>query len=420
MSAAPGARPGPGVGTIEIEGLAKRYRRDSSASTLLTAFLPRRRERKEHWALRDFDLTLGGGETVGILGHNGAGKTTLLRLLAGVTQPSEGRLRVAGRIAPLISVGVGFHQEMSGRENVFINGMLLGLTKRQVHEVYDSVVEFSELEDVLDTPVKFYSSGMMMRLGFSVAMHVSPEVLLVDEVLAVGDFAFQRKCFDRMRELQEGGTTIVLVSHSVHVVRILCPRAIVVDHGRKVFDGDSESAVAVYHELLSKPLQAHGAATATDQHVAEPVTLLERRLVDHLGNPPTELRHGDHYRLEYRVRFNEPTESPQVRFTVTSETGLPAYQSISAVNERYGSFAVGDEAQVVVDFVANMAGGSYTLTLEVLSLDARQVLAHDAAGLLAYRAPALGSSGLVELTATTLVDGVRISDHEPLTFGEAG
>lgn len=411
---------GPGVGTIDIEGLAKRYRRDTASSTLLSAIVPRRREHNEHWALRDFDLKLNGGETVGILGHNGAGKTTLLRLLAGVTQPSDGRLRVAGRIAPLISVGVGFHQEMSGRENVFINAMLLGLTKRQVHDVYDRVVEFSELEDVLDTPVKFYSSGMMMRLGFSVAMHVSPEVLLVDEVLAVGDFAFQRKCFDRMRQLQEGGTTIVLVSHSVHVVRVLCPRAIVVDHGRKVFDGDSESAVAMYHDLLSKPLPADGLAAGSAHHVAEPATLLERRLVDLAGNVPTELQHGDHYRLQYRVRFNEPTESPQVRFTVTSETGLPAYQSISAVNTRYNSYKAGDEAAVVVDFVANMAGGSYTLTLEVLSLDARQVLAHDAAGLLAYRAPALGSSGLVELTATTLVDGIRISDHESLTFGEAG
>src|SRR5438552_11298765 len=213
------------IPAIELRQVSKRYWKLEEQAMLLRSLLPiARPKRSEIYALRDIDLAMGQGETLGIIGRNGAGKTTLLRLMAGVTQPSQGVVRTVGRVAPLISVGVGFHQEMSGRENVYVNGMLLGLSARQVAQRFDEIVGFAELEDFIDTPVKFYSSGMFMRLGFSVVAHSDPNLLVVDEVLAVGDISFQSKCLERMRSLQREGTSIVLVSHFMGAIRTLCPR----------------------------------------------------------------------------------------------------------------------------------------------------------------------------------------------------
>ena len=191
---------------IDLQGVGKRYDLLRDDAMLLRAVLPfRRTERREHWAVRGVDLSIDPGETIGILGRNGAGKTTLLRMLAGVSRPTEGHATIRGRVAPLIGVGVGFHPEMTGRENVYVNGMLLGLSKAEVDARFDAIIDFAELTEFVDSPVKFYSSGMFMRLGFAVAVHTEPGIFLVDEVLAVGDIAFQLKCFERMRRLQAVG-----------------------------------------------------------------------------------------------------------------------------------------------------------------------------------------------------------------------
>src|SRR5207248_1102864 len=239
---------------IELREVSKRYWKLEERAMLLRSLLPfTRPKRSPIYALRDVDLTLGQGETLGIIGRNGAGKTTLLRLMAGVTQPSHGVVRTAGRVAPLISVGVGFHSEMSGRENIFVNGMLLGLSARQITKRFDDIVAFAELEDFIDTPVKFYSSGMFMRLGFSAAVHSDPNILVVDEVLAVGDMAFQSKCLERMRSLQQKGTSIVVVSHSMGTIRVLCPRVALMHKGRLVFDGEPDAAIGEYYKVLNTP-----------------------------------------------------------------------------------------------------------------------------------------------------------------------
>ena len=230
---------------IVVDSVGKRYTKLEEQAVLLRSILPFARPKKsDFWALRDVSFRVGEGETVGVLGRNGAGKTTLLRLLAGVTRPTEGHVTVRGPIAPLISVGVGFQREMSGRENVFLNGMLLGLTYEEVSERFDDIVAFAELHDFIDTPVKFYSSGMFMRLGFAVAIHIHPRTLLVDEVLAVGDGAFQAKCLRRMQELRDGGTTVVLVSHALHAIRHLCPRALLIIGGCLEYDGETPEALA--------------------------------------------------------------------------------------------------------------------------------------------------------------------------------
>ena len=186
------------------------------------------------------------GSTFGVIGRNGSGKSTALKLVAGITKPTSGTVTVRGRISALIELGAGFHPEISGRENVFINGIMLGLTKREIEKRFDEIVEFAELEDFIDEPVKTYSSGMYMRLGFSVAIHVDPEVLLVDEVLAVGDEAFTHKCLDKFADFKRRGKTVLLVTHSLNLVERLCDEAIWLDGGRKQADGDPKRVVDAY------------------------------------------------------------------------------------------------------------------------------------------------------------------------------
>src|SRR5207302_5234688 len=192
------------------------------------------------------------GECIGVIGRNGSGKSTLLQMVAGVTSPTEGTVRVRGRIAPLVSVGVGFHPELTGRENVYVNGTILGLTRAEIDRRFDSILDFSGIHAFIDTPVKFYSSGMFVRLGFAVAVEATPDVLLVDEVLAVGDVAFQLKCFRRMAEIREQGTTVVVVSHNLNAIRQLCDRALVLHDGTMRHDGDVDDGIGIYHSLLGE------------------------------------------------------------------------------------------------------------------------------------------------------------------------
>jgi ABC-type polysaccharide/polyol phosphate transport system ATPase subunit len=200
----------------------------------------------QFFALQNVSFSVDHGETVGIIGRNGSGKSTALKLIAGVTAPTSGEVYVVGRVSPLIELGAGFHPDLTGRENVHLNGSILGMSGREVEEEFDSIVDFAELGEFIDTPVKRYSSGMYGRLGFAVAVHSNPDLLLVDEVLAVGDAFFQEKCLVKMREFQARGTTIVLVSHSPQLVTEFCSRAIWIDHGRLMADGPSEEVVAEY------------------------------------------------------------------------------------------------------------------------------------------------------------------------------
>ena len=191
----------------------------------------------DFWALRDVSFEVETGETLALIGHNGSGKSTLLKVIAGILRPTQGLVRQRGRLAALLELGAGFHQELTGRENVYLNASFLGLSRRDTDRVYDEIVRFAELGEFMEMQVKFYSSGMLVRLGFAVAVHVDPEVLLIDEVLAVGDEAFQSRCLDRVRTFQREGRTIVLVTHALDQVRQLCDRAVMLDHGVVATDG---------------------------------------------------------------------------------------------------------------------------------------------------------------------------------------
>lgn len=409
---------------ILLDGVGKRYRKLEERSTLLGTLIPfRRPKRSDFWALRDVSLKVGAGETLGIIGRNGAGKTTLLRMLAGVSSPTVGRLCVTGRVAPLIGVGVGFHKEMSGRENVFVNGMLLGLTEAEVRRRFDDIVEFAELRDFIDVPVKFYSSGMFMRLGFAVAVHTDPQVLLVDEVLAVGDSAFQMKCLERMRTIQQSGTTIVMVSHSMHAIRLLCPRAVVMRHGQVAFEGETELAIARHHELLSEEATANGAAAFRDQHeqrVAGGATILEAAIVDEVGAPVHYVAPDARVRLRLRVRFDRAVDDPLFAFTVLAEDGSVAYGLQSPVSFAHRTYAAGEVADAELQFSAHLGGGSFRAGATVATSDGREVLAADPVGVLFYVEPRNWAYGTADLDGTVVVDGRPLSDDRVYRMGASG
>ena len=231
---------------IEIDGVTKEFtlRHRRSLKELAVAAV-----RKQDLgintfkALDDVAFDVHQGETVALLGFNGSGKSTLLKLISGVLRPDGGRVRTRGRVAGLIEVGAGFHPDLTGRENVFLNGAILGMTKKQIEDAYDSIVDFSEIPDFMDTEVKFYSSGMFLRLAFAVAVHSDPEVFLIDEILAVGDEPFQRKCLDEIRGLSDQGKTLVIVSHDLNMVSDLCERGVLLERGVKVADGPSKDVV---------------------------------------------------------------------------------------------------------------------------------------------------------------------------------
>jgi ABC-2 type transport system ATP-binding protein len=238
---------------IQIEGISKMFRLFRERPTSLKQRLLVSRSRSvDLWALRDVSFDIAQGSSMGLIGPNGSGKTTLLKCIAGILRPTAGTIRYRGRLAPLLELGAGFHPDLTGRENVYLNASFLGLSRRETDRVFDDIVAFAELEEFMDNQVKFYSSGMLVRLGFAVAVHVDPEVLLIDEVLAVGDESFQRRCLDRVRRFQSEGRTIVLVTHTLDVVRQVCDEAVMLEHGRVHAIGAPDDVVrTLRHRLLS-------------------------------------------------------------------------------------------------------------------------------------------------------------------------
>lgn len=256
------------MGGIEVRDLWKQYRRPhqrvSTLKEALVAFVRGQTGYQEFWALRSVSFTVSSGEAVGVVGPNGSGKSTLLACMARVLTPTRGTVRVEGRVCPMLELGTGFHPELSGRENVFLNASLLGLSRRETQARYADIVEFAELAEFMDAPVKTYSSGMVVRLGFSVAVHLDPEVLLIDEVLGVGDEYFQHKSFARLQEFRQQGKTIFVVSHDLNSLQHLCQRAIWLDRGHMAMDADCEEVIRRYRAAVEERERA--AAEARSPH----------------------------------------------------------------------------------------------------------------------------------------------------------
>ena len=304
---------------VRAHDAGKRYRKYQDSPMLLSAALRWRRSTRvsELWAVRHVDLEVEAGGSYGVIGRNGSGKSTLLQMLAGVTAPTEGRVTVRGRVAPMLSVGVGFHMELTGRENIYVNGTILGLDRAYIDRKLDEIIDFSEIEDFIDTPVKFYSSGMLVRLGFAVAVQAEPEVLLLDEVLAVGDIAFQMKCFDRMARVLQSGTTVVLVSHNLNAVRQLCANTLVLHRGDVCFQGETEDALAEYQRVLD------------DDEAATPVGEspgLAPPIRDVASLTDVEITvDGGRAVIEARVAVSQPWPSSALALLVSTKAGVPVY-----------------------------------------------------------------------------------------------
>src|SRR5262245_48726823 len=278
-----------------------RDRRSGSKSAFIGS-----RKNEDFWALKDVSFDLKQGDVLGIIGRNGAGKSTLLKILSRITEPTEGRARIRGRIGSLLEVGAGFHPELTGRENLYLNGVILGMTRAEVRRKFDEIVAFAEIEQFLDTPVKRYSSGMYMRLAFAVASHLKPEILIVDEVLAVGDFSFQRKCMDYMRQLAKSGTTILMVSHNLFAVKAMCLRVLLLSAGRCQFDGSPIEGIELYEKDSRLEADPWAVGVIGEDIDRWPIIIRFVEFLDGEGRPRTVYDYGE----RMRVRINYEVRSP--------------------------------------------------------------------------------------------------------------
>jgi ABC-type polysaccharide/polyol phosphate transport system ATPase subunit len=299
----------------------------SLKETILRRELPRTREL---WALREVDLDVHRGETLGIVGPNGSGKSTLLKLIAGIFAPSTGRLEVAGRVGSLIEIGAGFHPEFTGVENVYLNAAIYGLKRSYVDEHLGEIIDFAELEQFKDVPVRTYSSGMYMRLGFSVAMHIQPDILLLDEVLAVGDEAFQQKCFGRIGDFKRAGGTIVFVSHDPSAVERVCDRAIMLEHGRVLDEGPAADVVRAYHRrLVTSPADV---AARIDGASANVCRVHEVRAIGVDGSVRDRFTEGEPMALEVWLYAEQEIDEASVTVGIRDANGRPVgSQTLEAV-----------------------------------------------------------------------------------------
>ena len=293
---------------VQIRDGSKRFvlRKDKSIKDRLLHPRQSKHHEDDFWALKDIDLDVYAGTTIGLIGPNGSGKSTLLKVIGGIIESNSGTVITRGRIAPLLELGAGFHPDLTGRENVYLNAAILGMTRAETEAQFDDIVAFSGIEQFIDTQVKFYSSGMYVRLAFSVAVHVDPDIILVDEVLAVGDEAFQQKCLDKIEDFQAEGRTIIIVSHAMGQVTALCDRAIVLQHGEVAFDGDPAEAVTVLRAGLAGAELEGGVSVQTGAvESMAPAEILEVTPVVPNGDT---LQPGDSLQVDVRFRVSEPAD----------------------------------------------------------------------------------------------------------------
>jgi ABC-type polysaccharide/polyol phosphate transport system ATPase subunit len=307
---------------VRAEGVSKMFRLYHERNQSLKATVMRRGRAKyeDFWALRDVSFEVAPGTTFALVGQNGSGKSTMLKCLAKILRPDEGRVAVEGKMSALLELGAGFHPELSGRENVYLNGAILGLTKRELDRKFDDIVGFAGLDRFIDSPVKNYSSGMYVRLGFSVAINVDPDVLLIDEVLAVGDEEFQRKCLERVTDLREAGKTIVVVTHSLTTVRSLCDHAVWLDRGVVRDAGRANDVADAYLGNVQVDIQASEAADPGSRWSQLRITDVE--LLDARGGPVTQVSTGDTVTFRLQYEASEPVRNPVFSFAVTTPDGV--------------------------------------------------------------------------------------------------
>jgi ABC-2 type transport system ATP-binding protein len=385
---------------IAIENLSKRFviRKEKSLKERLVNFGRSNLHKDDFWALRDVSVAIDSGTTVGLIGPNGSGKSTLLKMIGGILQPTTGTVSLKGRLAALLELGAGFHPDLTGRENVYLNASILGLSRQQTDRYFDAIVDFSGIERFIDTQVKFYSSGMYVRLAFAVAVHVDPDILLVDEVLAVGDEPFQRKCMDRIRGFQHEGRTIVLVTHSLDQVAELCDRAVVLESGHVIADGEPRDALRVlrgeFEHVRQEERERHQEERERQQEepvgseatvVAERVSVAALELVDDAGNTLTEIAPGADLTIALTVDATDPMSSAVLGIGIDTPLGVgvfgtntkllgvqvPALNGRSRFLFRLPDIRLGEGVYTVNGAVASIAGTELDRLVAGASLSVR-------------------------------------------------
>jgi lipopolysaccharide transport system ATP-binding protein len=322
---------------IQVKGVSKKFCRnlktsikygiqDITLNMLGLSSNPERLRKGEFWAVDDVSFEVHKGETLGIIGPNGSGKSTILKMLNGIFMPDRGEIKINGRVGALIEIGAGFHPMLTGRENIYVNGAILGMTKKEIDEKFDEIVEFADIGDFIDSPVKFYSSGMFVRLGFSIAACMEPEILLIDEVLSVGDFAFQNKSLRRLGEIRERANAVVFVSHNLEHVRNICDRVLVIEGGTPIFYGDTEEGVTKYIEMVhqrrlraikkSKPFVSSGRLSSGD------AVLTDHGLLDKSGSKINKVNFGEDITLFFEFELKKDLEEIFFAIAIYNDRGV--------------------------------------------------------------------------------------------------
>ncbi|HWC32716.1 MAG TPA: ABC transporter ATP-binding protein, partial [Actinomycetota bacterium] len=352
---------------ISIGRVSKRFRvfheRPSSLKERVLKF--RRVRAEDFWALRDVTAEVPDGRTVGLVGPNGSGKTTLLKIIGGIIRPTAGRVVTRGRIAALLELGAGFHPELTGRENVYLNASILGLSKRETDRHFDDIVAFAELEEFIDNQVKHYSSGMFVRLGFAVAVHVDPDILLVDEVLAVGDEAFQRKCIARVRQFQREGRTIVFVTHAVQLIHQICDEALLLERGHLRASGDVEGVIRELRRVMLRR------RTESREDLTYDMEIVGVELLDATGRRSSVLRPGDGLGVQVELRANRAVPGPVVGIAINDANDTHVFGT-STQKERADveRLEAGEKVRVTFQLPhPPLVEGRYHVTVRARNLD---------------------------------------------------
>jgi len=374
---------------IRIENLSKKYiighQKQEKYSTLRDAIADRARSltqkmqmppfgksssntaEEEFWALKDVSFEIKQGDRIGIIGRNGAGKSTLLKILSRVTEPTKGSVRIKGRVASLLEVGTGFHPELTGRENIFLNGAILGMSKAEIKKKFDEIVTFAEVEKFLDTPVKRYSSGMYVRLAFAVAAHLEPEILVVDEVLAVGDSQFQKKCLGKMEDVGKEGRTVIFVSHNMSAVGQLCDQACLLESGSVVNIGHSEKVVKSYF-INNKKVTGNWSCSKVKDSLKE-VTIVQAKVINPSGEPSSVISYKEEFGVEIYYKVNSDLSFWSLVIRITDSTGQHIFTSwdTDSLGDKT-SFRGNNYRAVCSIHSCLLKPGIYTVTLGAYSL----------------------------------------------------
>lgn len=378
---------------IQAEGLYKKFCRnlkwsmyygtiDIMRSMLGIPYATDTLRKNEFWALENISFSLSKGESLGIIGINGSGKSTLLRMLTGIYPPDSGKISINGKVNSLIAVGAGFHPHMTGRENIYLNGSILGMTRREIEERFDEIVSFADIAECMDAPVSTYSSGTYVRLGFAIAIHCDPDIMLIDEVLSVGDLSFQNKCLRKIYDLKRNNKSIIFVSHAMDTVRLVCDRIVILDHGKMIFNGNTDDAIMLYNSRVREIKLNNFVKEKEKQEFnarADSIEFLGTGIMDKNGKITNKLQYGENFKVYLDFKADGDIEHPAVAIGIKDDR---AFNIVYAYNLNYKEvkippFKKGVSYRIIVEFEnPNIKPGVYGFNSVIINEKTEELYLH--------------------------------------------